>query len=265
MPAPMTARRIAALTRLASLLAALAVLTSAAARPAFAQGASAPAAAASAMARPEQARSPGRTIRVVGRGEVQESPDLAFLSLAIETQAASAEECAGANAAMAQKVVKALREKLGAKGKVWTGNYRLYPRYSQGAQGQPPAIASYVAENSVELETGAMELLGSLIDSAVSAGANRVNYLRFGLRDDSQARSAAIARAAQNAQRQAAALATALDLKLGPVLSASTVAPAARPYAYAPARAQALAAAATPVATNTVDVSAEVDVVYAVQ
>ncbi|MGH7947709.1 MAG: SIMPL domain-containing protein, partial [Candidatus Binataceae bacterium] len=61
-----------------------------------------------------------RTIEVSGNGEAHATPDLAFLNLAIETHAPTAEQTASRNAALAQKIVSALKAKLGDKGKIWT-------------------------------------------------------------------------------------------------------------------------------------------------
>src|SRR5450756_925526 len=70
-----------------------------------------------------------RTIQVVGNGEAQAAPDLAVLSLAIETHAATAADAAGRNGGLAQKLSDALKAKLADKGKTWTGGYSLYSEY----------------------------------------------------------------------------------------------------------------------------------------
>ena len=74
------------------------------------------------------------------------------------------------------------------------------------------------------MQTGALDIVGPLIDAAIAAGADRVNSLDFNLRDDTAARGDAIAKAAKDAQAQAQALATALSLKLGPIINATTAA-----------------------------------------
>ncbi|MGH7906194.1 MAG: SIMPL domain-containing protein [Candidatus Binataceae bacterium] len=207
-----------------------------------------------------------RTIKVSGHGEAHATPDVAFLNLAIETHAPTAQACASLNADLAQKVVNALQSKLNGKGRVWTGGYTLYPEYEEAAAQKKPAIAGYRAENSITVQTGAINLLGELIDSAIGAGANRINYLNFGLRDDTKARSEAIALASRDAQAQAQALAAALGVKLGPIVNASTVAevrPSPLPRfgaAYAAA-----ANTATPVESNEVTVPATVSLVYQIQ
>ena len=72
-----------------------------------------------------------RTIEVDGSGEARTSPDTADLDLAIDTQAKTAEEAANRNAALAAKVIDALKSKLGDKGKITTGGYSLNPEYDQ--------------------------------------------------------------------------------------------------------------------------------------
>src|SRR6266478_6970534 len=70
-----------------------------------------------------------RTIEVDGSGEARTSPDTADLDLAIDTQAKTAEEAASRNAALATKVIDALKAKLGDKGKITTGGYSLNAQY----------------------------------------------------------------------------------------------------------------------------------------
>ena len=135
-----------------------------------------------------------RVIEVSGTGEARTTPDVANLSLQVETHAATAEETSSKNAALAQKVVNALKDKLAGKGTVVTGDYSLNPEYRENNQPQQkPVITGYTAQNTITVETTELTLLGSLIDGAISSGANRINYLNFGLRDDTKAREEAIA------------------------------------------------------------------------
>src|SRR6266481_3074678 len=81
-----------------------------------------------------------RTIEVDGSGETRTSPDTADLDLAIDTQAKTAEEAASRNAALAAKVIDALKSKLGDKGKITTGGYSLDPQYDQHPNAKPTII-----------------------------------------------------------------------------------------------------------------------------
>jgi uncharacterized protein YggE len=206
-----------------------------------------------------------RTIQVSGNGEAQAPPDLAVLSLAIETHAATAADAAGRNGGLAQKVSAAIRARLGDKGKTWTGGYSLYPEYADESRpNAKPAITGYRAENTITVQTGALDLVGPLIDAAIAAGANRVNSLDFSLRDDTSARNDAISKAAKDAQAQAQALAAALNLKLGPIINATTVSnEGPRPVMF---RSAVLSAnASTPVSPGEVTVPASVSLTYQIE
>src|SRR5260370_38908415 len=72
-----------------------------------------------------------RTIEVDGNGETRTSPDTADLSLAIDTQAKTREEAAAQNAALAAKVIDALKSELGDTGQITTGRYSLDRQYAQ--------------------------------------------------------------------------------------------------------------------------------------
>ncbi len=208
-----------------------------------------------------------RTIEVTGNGEAHVAPDVAFLNLAIETHAATAQESAGQNAALAQKVVEALTKKLEGKGKVWTGGYSLYPEYNEPKPNEKPVVTGYRAENSITVRTGEIGMLGGLIDTAIGAGANRINYLNFTLRDEGQARSQAIALAAKDAQTQAESLARALGVKLGPIIRATTVAEV-RPIGVPMMRmagAMMAQGVPTPVQPSEVSVPATVSVTYQIE
>ena len=211
-----------------------------------------------------QAHPRARTLEVTGNGEAHVAPNLAFLNLAIETHAATAQEAAGSNAALAQKVVAALTRKLAGKGKVWTGGYSLYPEYSAAKPGEKPAVTGYRADNSITVRTGKIGVLGALIDSAIGAGANRINYLRFTLSDESKARGQAISLAAKDAQSQAESLAKALGVKLGPIIRATTRSEV-RPMPMVRMAGAMMATSATPVQPSEVSVPATVSVTYRIE
>ena len=225
----------------------------------------APPPGAPSRAWPPLPRTAARLIEVSGTGEIQAAPDLATLEIAIETHAASADHAAGLNGALAAKVHDALISKLGDKGMMWTGGYSLFPEYTEPRDGKP-TVSGYKAENSITVQTGELGLVGPLIDTAIAAGANRINTLNYGLRADSKARSEAIAKAARDAQTQASALADALGVKLGPVIKASTESEV-RPIPLTRFAGSAAMAAnvPTPIAAGQVTVPATVSLTFAIE
>lgn len=208
-------------------------------------------------------------IEVSGNAEVKASPDTAYLSLSVETHAPTAQAASSQNAALAHKVVNALQTKLAGKGRISTGGYSLSPEYSAGPTkpGQRPEIVGYVARNSIMVETGELNILGALIDSAIAAGANQVNYLNFGLHDDRKARIEAITQASKDAQTEANTLAASLGVRLGKVLKASVgpefgPVPLRRVFAL---ESGTTASAPTPVKPGQITVRATVSLTYEIQ
>jgi uncharacterized protein len=209
---------------------------------------------------------PGRTIVVDGNGEAHAAPDWATINLAIETQGHTAAAAAQSNAALAQKVVDALKAKLGDKGTITTGGYSLNPEYDQRPNRERPTIVGYTAQNSITVETGSLDLVGTLIDSSIAAGANRVNYLNFTLKNDTKARGEAIANATKDARAQADALASALGVRLGQVVKATTVAQVT-PIRISPAPMMAMAKMnePTPIEAGQISIPATVSLTYEIE
>lgn len=224
---------------------------------------------AGATGRPGLARADQpRTIVVSGSGDASAKPDMANLSFAIEVHAKTATEAASRNAAVAQKVTDALKAKLGDKGKVSTGGYSLTPDYQQHQNGgmNMAVIVGYNAQNTISVETPAMDLLGELIDAGIAAGANRVNSLDFTLKNDTKARAEALANASRDAQQQAQALAASLNVRLGRIITASTEGqPRPFPVERAMTYTAGMASNKTPVEAGDITVSATVYLTYEIE
>jgi len=206
-----------------------------------------------------------RTIVVDGSGEAHATPDNASLSLAIQTTGRTAAQASSTNADLASKVVAALKSKLGDKGIVSTGGYSLNPEYDQRPGREKPSIIGYTAQNSITVETGQLDLIGELIDAAIGAGANSVNYLNFSLKNDADARAKAITIATKDAREQAQALAEALGVKLGKVLKATTVSEPQPIRMERPMMAMAKMSAPTPVEPGQISVPASVALTYEIE
>jgi uncharacterized protein YggE len=147
---------------------------------------------------------------------------------------------------------------------MWTGGYSLYPDY-RDQNGGESRIIGYRAANSITVQTGALELVGPLIDAAIAAGANRVDSLDYDLRDNTKARGQAITNATKDAEAQARALAAALGVKLGPVVKATTESEARPVPVRMQVAAPMMAGPQTPIEAGQVMVPASVSLTYEIE
>lgn len=205
-------------------------------------------------------------ISVVGNGEVRVPPDLAVVAFAVETNARDAAAAVAANAKQSSALAEAIKSRMASGDRVATTRYSLEPIYEQRERGSsaPPRISGYTARNEVRVHTKRVDQVGTLIDAATAAGANRISTLEFTLEDRAAANSDALRKAGEDARRQAEAIAAALGVKLGRILSASAAGnPVVMPKQY---RGVAMAMeASTPVEPGDVDVNASLSVSYAIE
>ncbi len=209
-----------------------------------------------------------RTISVTGQGEVTAEPDLVILTVAVETTAANAGAAVNENAKRSGAVVAALKAAVGKDDKITTAHYALEPRYQPGKPGEPsePRITGYVARNEVQVETHKVDGVGTLIDAANTAGANRISGLQFTLANRNEQLRAALEKAGAEARAQAESVAKALGVTLKEVASATTsTGPVIQPRYFDRGVAAMEARAPTPIEPGTVSVSASLQVTYAIE
>jgi len=160
-----------------------------------------------------------RTLTVNGTGEVNAAPDQAFVRLGTTVQA---DEAAAAQTSVNEVMQKALSqiEKAGiSKRAIRTSGLTLAPVYAplkSGTAGEQK-IVGYRASNVIEATVEDIKLVGTVIDAGLTAGANRLEGVSFGLKDDLPQRNMALTKAVHEAEMKARTMARALDVSLGPV------------------------------------------------
>ena len=160
-----------------------------------------------------------RFVRAFGEATVSATPDQAKIQFAVVTQAATADAASSQNATQVTTLLAALRSVLGQSADIRTLSYSLTPNYSSPRDGSPPAIIGYTASNIVEATAADLSTIGKLIDAGIQAGANRVQGLTFGLKNDQPMQQQALKQAAAQARARADAMASGLNVKTGAVVS----------------------------------------------
>ncbi len=160
------------------------------------------------------------SLRSTGEATLAAKPDQAEVDLGVVTQAQSAEAAARENAQRLDTVLAALRQTLGPQAEIKTLAYSLSPIYRYPREGGNPILSGYAATNLVRIRTQDLNQVGKIIDTAMQAGANKIQNLRLALQDETAVRLKALRQAAQKARSKAEALAQALGVRVIRVLSA---------------------------------------------
>lgn len=162
-----------------------------------------------------------RTLTMSGEGEVQAVPDMVTLSAGVTSEAPSAAAALATNSAHMQSVFAALK-KLGVADKdIQTENFAVSPQMTGGVSNQTPHITGYQARNGVRVRLYDVSKLGSALDALVTAGANQMNGVSFGIKDPKPLLAEARAAAVADAKEKAQIYAKAAGVSLGSILSIS--------------------------------------------
>lgn len=211
------------------------------------------------------------SITVQGQGEVSAKPDFATVRLGAEAQADTAADAQKAVNEVLNAALEAVQE-LGVEEKnIRTTGLNVYPVYANQRpntmRDDDPRIAGYRASNVVQVELSDLELVGKVVDAGMKAGLNRVEGIDFELRNDLPHRQEALRKASREARAKAEAIAEAMDVQLGSVLSVHEGGGEAIPYAPRMGRmaTMAMAAESTPVQPGEIRLQETVSVTYSMR
>jgi uncharacterized protein YggE len=212
------------------------------------------------------APTPPPVLVVNGTAQVFVAPDQATVRLGIVRQSPNAQNAQEQANAVAQEILSAIG-KLGVPAnQIQTARLLLSPIYAPRSPDSrdAPRIVAYSATNSVSVRVDNLSLIGPVIDAGLKAGANQLEGVRFGLRNDLPSRQQALKQAVEEARSKAQTMADTLRVNLAEVLEASEggVSIVDRLEPLAGARVMAATAAETPVSPGQIEVNANVTIRY---
>jgi len=167
----------------------------------------------------EPAREGPPQITISGRGEVRVVPDLATVMVGVQTRALTAAAATAENSRKQKAVIDAIRAKGVAEAQIATSSFSVQPETQYDPQRQtPPKTTGYRVSNTVTVELRKVELVGPVLDAALSAGANQVHSLSYSVASPDSARRVALGRAVGRARADAEAAAAAAGGSLGSLI-----------------------------------------------
>ncbi len=208
-------------------------------------------------------------LAVSGHAVLKRPADEAFLRLGISTEATTAAGALQLNSDQMVNMINALKEAGLKTSEFQTGQFSLYPLFTNRPLKAPddwtPEIRGYRVENKLLINTQQIDHLGGWIDIAVQKGANAIDDISFGLHDARNYRDEAIREAAAYAWNDAVTLAASMGVRLGKVLSVNLDQSSLQPMPRQPEPmmfSRAAANVSPPIARGDVDVQAHVTVIY---
>jgi uncharacterized protein YggE len=214
--------------------------------------------------------SPAQTITVVGQGSVRIQPDIAQISIGVETSAETVSQAVQDNKTQMESIMDALSKAGIAEKDIQTMNYSIqFDRYPQpvpvpsGTEGGDVKPV-YRVSNMVNVTVRDLDKVSTVLDAVVEAGANNIWGVSFSLEDQQAAQSDARANAIADAKARAQALADLSGIKLGPVMSVSEVISGGS-YPVPVAMAERAAGGAGPISPGELEVSYQVQVSYFIE
>lgn len=208
-----------------------------------------------------------KVLYVSGTGSVATAPDRATISLAVQTEHENVVTAQQQNALIMASVIDALKAIGLSSEDLETTGYNIISLREDSDELWKSDITYYRVTNTLVVTLKDLNLVGEAIDTAVEAGANRVNYIAFSLSDEKrlELRSEALTAAVRQARGDADAVAGALGMAVTGVKEVQ-VAGGYIPLQYADtAFAEEAIGARTPtpvIEPSTLDVTATVSITY---
>ena len=211
---------------------------------------------------------PTRSITVVGQGKASGTPDVAHISIGVETSGASAQEAVSANRAQMTTLLQKIKAAGIAAKDIQTSNFSIYADQQGKVEGMPSSgagadVITYRVTNQVNLTVRDITKLGDVLDQAVSAGANSVYGVSFEVDDPSKLEATAREKAVVDAKARAETLAKLNGVSVGEVLTVSEVLGGVGPL-YARVDVAAMGGG-TPIQPGEFEVNVSVQVTYSIK
>jgi uncharacterized protein len=206
-----------------------------------------------------------RSITVVGVGKASGTPDVAHVTIGVDTQAPSIQKAADDNKAQMNTLLSALKGLGIAEKDLQTSNYSVYTEQKPAPDGTSSTTQMvYHVSNQVEVTVRDINQLGDVLDKSVAAGANNIYGVNFSVEDTVKLEADARAKAVADAKSRAESLAQLNGLQLGEVISVSEVIDNSGAYPMM-SGAKGMGGGGAPIQPGELEVGLSIQITYAVK
>ncbi len=159
-----------------------------------------------------------RTINVTGNAQVILSPDIAYISIGVHTEAATAKDAVASSNTQTQAVIDAIKSQGVDSKDIQTTNFSVYQQTKTGPNGENQGTF-FSTDNTVYVTMRDLTKIGNILDASIASGANSIYGITFDVQKKDAATQAGRDQAMSDAQAQAEQLAKAAGATLGAVQS----------------------------------------------
>jgi len=149
-----------------------------------------------------------RTLTVSKSGEASAPPDLAVVHVSIEATGQNPSAVRDELAERSQQLTDGLVASGLSEDSITTGRFSIREerRREPSEDSEPAETTRYEGTHSYQIEVDDVDSVGSMIDTAVNSGANRIEYIEFTLSDEQRAalREEALQSAIESARNESA-------------------------------------------------------------
>jgi hypothetical protein len=203
-----------------------------------------------------------RTLNVSGNGTIYLTPDIANIYIGVHTEDPVIATAVSNNNTQTQALVDALKNAGVAVKDIQTSNFSVYTSQSYDKLTGQSTGSNYAVDNTVYITLRDLSKLGSLLNTAVAAGANNINSITFDVADKTAAMAQARQKAMVNASSLATELAQTAGVKLGEIQNVSYSDNSPMPYYGMGGGGAAAPNASVPIQPGQTQISVTVSVTY---
>ena len=166
----------------------------------------------------QSSNEPNRVISVSGEGSAQVVPDMATVRFGIVVRDEDPEEARRVNAETSKQAMNSIRELGIEESKLSLQTLRLQPVREYDPESRRNIEKGFEATRELVVFVEDLDQLPTLISQLVQKGANRLNGIRYGLKDQNSARDEALVQAVNRARQKAELMAATLGVQVGKVI-----------------------------------------------
>lgn len=160
-------------------------------------------------------------ISVSSSSSQEVSPNLAEISISIETSDKSLQKASDDNKKIANNVYSSLKSILCKGDYIKTNNYSAYPQYIYTKENKK-VLDKYIVKNSVVVKSKKTNAVSNIIDTAINQGATGVDSLQFSVVDFDSACNDILAELTKKTYAQANTVAKSINAQIAGIRSIDT-------------------------------------------